>query len=71
MKAAWTLLPSASRRRRELYRRAASFANPDRSVLPGLFVRVRVPALEKRDALLVPGRRRELRSAGRICPGRQ
>jgi RND family efflux transporter MFP subunit len=31
------------------------FANPDRSVLPGLFVRVRVPALQKRDALLVPG----------------
>jgi RND family efflux transporter MFP subunit len=31
------------------------FRNPDRSVLPGLFVRVRVPALEKKDALLVPG----------------
>jgi len=31
------------------------FSNPDRSVLPGLFVRVRVPALEKKDALLVPG----------------
>jgi RND family efflux transporter MFP subunit len=31
------------------------FANPNRSVLPGLFVRVRVPALEKKDALLVPG----------------
>ncbi len=31
------------------------FANPDRSVLPGLFVRVRVPALQKKDALLVPG----------------
>ena len=24
-------------------------------ILPGLFVRVRVPALQKRDALLVPG----------------
>jgi len=31
------------------------FPNPDRSVLPGLFVRVRVPALEKKEALLVPG----------------
>ncbi len=31
------------------------FANPDRSVLPGLFVRVRVPALEKKNALLIPG----------------
>jgi membrane fusion protein, multidrug efflux system len=31
------------------------FRNPDRSVLPGLFVRVRVPALQKKDALLVPG----------------
>ena len=31
------------------------FANPDRSVLPGLFVRVRIPALEKKNALLVPG----------------
>ena len=31
------------------------FRNPDRSLLPGLFVRVRVPALEKKDALLVPG----------------
>jgi membrane fusion protein, multidrug efflux system len=31
------------------------FANPDRSVLPGLFVRVRVPTLQERDALLVPG----------------
>jgi len=31
------------------------FRNPDRSVLPGLFVRVRVPALEKKNALLVPG----------------
>jgi RND family efflux transporter MFP subunit len=31
------------------------FPNPDRSVLPGLFVRVRVPALQQRDALLVPG----------------
>ena len=55
MKAAWILLPSASRRRRVLYRRAVSFANPDRSILPGLFVRVRIPALEKKDALLVPG----------------
>ena len=31
------------------------FPNRDRTVLPGLFVRVRVPALQKRDALLVPG----------------
>jgi RND family efflux transporter MFP subunit len=31
------------------------FPNPDHTVLPGLFVRVRVPALQKRDALLVPG----------------
>ena len=31
------------------------FPNPDRTILPGLFVRVRVPALQKRDALLVPG----------------
>ena len=31
------------------------FRNPDRSVLPGLFVRVRVPALQKKDALLLPG----------------
>jgi RND family efflux transporter MFP subunit len=31
------------------------FPNPDRSVLPGLFVRIRVPALQKRDALLIPG----------------
>jgi membrane fusion protein, multidrug efflux system len=31
------------------------FANPDRSVLPGLFVRVRVPTLQEHDALLVPG----------------
>ena len=31
------------------------FANTDRSVLPGLFVRVRVPALQKKNALLVPG----------------
>jgi RND family efflux transporter MFP subunit len=31
------------------------FPNPDRTVLPGLFVRVRVPALQQRDALLVPG----------------
>ena len=31
------------------------FANPNRSVLPGLFVRVRIPALEKKNALLVPG----------------
>ena len=55
MRDAWILLPSTSRRRRGLYSRAVSFANPDRSVLPGLFVRVRVPALEKKDALLVPG----------------
>jgi RND family efflux transporter MFP subunit len=32
-----------------------TYANPDARVLPGLFVRVRVPALQKRDALLVPG----------------
>jgi RND family efflux transporter MFP subunit len=32
-----------------------TFPNPESSVLPGLFVRVRVPALQKRDALLVPG----------------
>src|SRR4029077_2139384 len=32
-----------------------TFANRDRSVLPGLFVRVRVAALQKRNALLVPG----------------
>jgi RND family efflux transporter MFP subunit len=31
------------------------FANPNRTILPGLFVRVRVPALQQRDALLVPG----------------
>jgi RND family efflux transporter MFP subunit len=31
------------------------FANPDRTILPGLFVRVRVPARQQRDALLVPG----------------
>jgi RND family efflux transporter MFP subunit len=31
------------------------FPNLDHTVLPGLFVRVRVPALQKRDALLVPG----------------
>jgi RND family efflux transporter MFP subunit len=31
------------------------FPNPDRSVLPGLFVRVRIPAFQQRDALLVPG----------------
>jgi membrane fusion protein, multidrug efflux system len=31
------------------------FSNPDRTVLPGLFVRVRIPALKKRDALLVSG----------------
>ena len=55
MRDAWILLPSASRRRRVLCRREVSFANSDRSVLPGLFVRVRVPALEKKNALLVPG----------------
>jgi RND family efflux transporter MFP subunit len=32
-----------------------TYANPDARVLPGLFVRVRVPALKTRDALLVPG----------------
>jgi len=31
------------------------FSNPDRIVLPGLFVRVRVPKPERRDALLVRG----------------
>jgi RND family efflux transporter MFP subunit len=31
------------------------FANPDRNVLPGLFVRVRVAALQQRNALLVAG----------------
>jgi RND family efflux transporter MFP subunit len=31
------------------------FANPKGTILPGLFVRVRVPALQQRDALLVPG----------------
>jgi len=31
------------------------FPNPDLSVLPGLFVRARVPALQQRSALLVPG----------------
>src|SRR4029077_12929721 len=30
-----------------------TFPNPDRTVLPGLFVRVRVPALQKQNALLV------------------
>ncbi|HUA35353.1 MAG TPA: efflux RND transporter periplasmic adaptor subunit [Candidatus Binataceae bacterium] len=33
----------------------AIFPNKELDVLPGLFVRVRVPAQEKRDALLVPG----------------
>jgi multidrug efflux pump subunit AcrA (membrane-fusion protein) len=32
-----------------------TYANADHRVLPGLFVRVRVPALTKREALLVPG----------------
>jgi len=31
------------------------FPNPDLSVLPGLFARVRVPSPDKRSALLVPG----------------
>jgi RND family efflux transporter MFP subunit len=31
------------------------FPNPDLTILPGLFVRVRLNALEKRPALLVPG----------------
>jgi RND family efflux transporter MFP subunit len=31
------------------------FSNPDFSLLPGLFVRVRVPTVRERDALLVPG----------------
>jgi RND family efflux transporter MFP subunit len=33
----------------------ALFANPELTILPGLFVRVRVKALQKRNALLVPG----------------
>jgi RND family efflux transporter MFP subunit len=32
-----------------------TFSNPDYSVLPGLFVRVRVPSPDKREALLLPG----------------
>ncbi len=32
-----------------------TYANAEARILPGLFVRVRVPALQKRDALLVPG----------------
>ena len=32
-----------------------TYPNEDSRVLPGLFVRVRVPALKKREALLVPG----------------
>jgi multidrug efflux pump subunit AcrA (membrane-fusion protein) len=31
------------------------FPNPGRTILPGLFVRVRLNALQKRNALLVPG----------------
>ena len=31
------------------------FPNPKRTILPGLFVRIRVPALQQRDALLAPG----------------
>ena len=31
------------------------FPNQDRTVLPGLFVRIRIPTLQQRDALLVPG----------------
>jgi membrane fusion protein, multidrug efflux system len=31
------------------------FPNSDRSVLPGLFARVRIPTIQQRDALLVPG----------------
>ncbi|HEV3113840.1 MAG TPA: efflux RND transporter periplasmic adaptor subunit [Candidatus Binataceae bacterium] len=31
------------------------FPNPSRSILPGLFVRVRLNALQKRNAMLVPG----------------
>jgi RND family efflux transporter MFP subunit len=31
------------------------FPNPNRTILPGLFVRIRIPALQQRDALLVPG----------------
>ena len=33
----------------------AVFPNPDLTILPGLFVRVRVKAQQKREALLVPG----------------
>lgn len=33
-----------------------SFANPDRVIVPGLFVRVRIPYERKDDALLVPAR---------------
>jgi len=33
----------------------AIFPNPELTILPGLFVRVRVKAQQKRDALLVPG----------------
>src|SRR5262249_52837365 len=32
-----------------------TFPNPDLTILPGLFVRVRVPAQLQRNALLVPG----------------
>jgi membrane fusion protein, multidrug efflux system len=31
------------------------FPNPTRTILPGLFVRVRVPVPQQRDALLIPG----------------
>ena len=55
MRDAWTLLPSTSRRRRGRCSCAGSFPIRIGSILPGLFVRVRVPALQKRDALLVPG----------------
>jgi RND family efflux transporter MFP subunit len=33
----------------------ATFPNKDRTILPGLFVRVRVPAVQIQDALLIPG----------------
>jgi membrane fusion protein (multidrug efflux system) len=32
------------------------FPNPDHTIIPGLFVRIRVPLQEKKDALLVPER---------------
>ncbi len=46
------------------------FANPDLSIVPGLFVRIRIPVGERKDALLIPEKRhggrpgRPLRSGG-------